>query len=421
MDSSFIIPQNPTAEALLLQPLAPLLDACAHRRDCPGISDAQWLRAGLSRVLHAAPSGRGFIQQFAHLFSDNLVHSLFFAALKSPRRLALCAEISAALARSMPANDDPFATIKALAGFDLYAADGHWHGAAAHDPLVDGHRRPAGHFYALNLRTRAARHLAAALDTSGHEHDMHAIKRLGAQTLRLDAKKGRKVVYAYDCAGIDFQLWHYWKHQAGIYFISRTKENMRLETIAEPPFDPNDPVNNGVLSDVLVATSQHVAVRLIHYQDPASGEEFEFITSEYTLPPGLIAFIHKRRWDIEKVFDAFKNKFGQTRAWATGMTARAMQAHFLCLAHNLLLLFEQHMESGLGVANQAEQHRRRQRLAQQQESARLRCMELPPLVARCQRPTQTSLKLIRLLRSFYYTTLPLGRFLALLSRSYASL
>jgi hypothetical protein len=103
------------------------------------------------------------------------------------------------------------------------------------------------------------------------------------------------------------------------------------------------------------------------------------------------------------------------------MTARAMQAHFLCLAHNLLLLFEQHLERGHDVANQAEQRRRGERLAQQQQSARLRRMELPPLIARCQRPTQTSLKLIRLLRSFYYTKLPLASFLALLTRSYASL
>jgi len=372
-------------------------------------------------VLHAVQSGRGFIQQFAHLLPVNLFHSLFFAALKSRRRLELCAEISATLARSMPACDDPFAHIKALECFELYAADGHWHGAAPHDPLLDGRRWAAGHFYALNLRTRAAHHLTAALDTSKHEHDMHALKRLGADALRQGAQKGRKVLYAYDCAGIDFQLWHHWKHQAGIYFISRSKENMRLETIAENPFDPSDPVNRGVLSDVLTATSQHVAVRLIHYKDPATGEEFEFITSEYTLPPGLIAFIYRRRWDIEKAFDVFKNKLGQTRAWATGLIARAMQAHFLCLVHNLLLLFERQLENEHGLANHAEQCRRQQRLARQQHAARLRRMELPPLLARCQRPTQTSLKLIRLLRSFYYTKLPLASFLVLLARSYASL
>jgi hypothetical protein len=196
---------------------------------------------------------------------------------------------------------------------------------------------------------------------------------------------------------------------------------MRPETIAENPFDPADPTNRGVLSERLVATSQHVAVRLIYYQDPATGEVFEFITSEYTLPPGLIAFIYKRRWEIEKVFDVFKHKPGQTRAWAAGLIARAMQAHFLCLAHNLLLLFERQLESEHGVSNQAEQRRRRQRLAQQQHAARLRGRKLPPLLARGQRLTQTSLKLLRLLRSFYYIKLPPGRFPALLARSHASL
>jgi hypothetical protein len=44
------------------------------------------------------------------------------------------------------------------------------------------------------------------------------------------------------------------------------------------------------------------------------------------------------------------------------MTARAMQVHFLCLAHNLLLLFEARLAREHDVANQAEQHRRRQRL-----------------------------------------------------------
>jgi hypothetical protein len=131
--------------------------------------------------------------------------------------------------------------------------------------------------------------------------------------------------------------------------------------------------------------------------------------------------IYRRRWDIEKAFDTFKNKLGQARAWATGMTARAMQAHFLCLARNLLLLFERYLENEHGVANLAGQRRRQQRLAQQQHSARLRHMQLPPLVTRCQRLTQTSLKLIRLLRSFYHTKLPLPPFLALLTRSYAFL
>lgn len=77
-----------------------------------------------------------------------------------------------------------------------------------------------------------------------------------------------------------------------------------------------------------------VMMRRVTYRDPATGGVFRFITGEMTLPPGLIAFLYKMRWDIEKTFDEKKTKLGVKRAWATTPTARCRQAHFVCLAHN---------------------------------------------------------------------------------------
>jgi hypothetical protein len=53
---------------------------------------------------------------------------------------------------------------------------------------------------------------------------------------------------------------------------------------------------------------------------------------------GLFAFVplcehFHRRFQV-------KNKLGETKAWASSATAKAMQAHFLCLAHNLMILCE---------------------------------------------------------------------------------
>ena len=59
---------------------------------------------------------------------------------------------------------------------------------------------------------------------------------------------------------------------------------------------------------------------------------------ECTLPPGVIAHLCRLRWEIKKVFDEFKNKLGETQAWASSANAKTMQAHFLCMAHNLILL-----------------------------------------------------------------------------------
>jgi hypothetical protein len=60
------------------------------------------------------------------------------------------------------------------------------------------------------------------------EHDMPALKRQDTLTLRQGAAKGSKVLYVWDRAGIDFPQWFKWK-ESGIYFLSREKENMKLE------------------------------------------------------------------------------------------------------------------------------------------------------------------------------------------------
>jgi hypothetical protein len=69
--------------------------------------------------------------------------------------------------------------------------------------------------------------------TRGPFRDLHALKRLDNQTLRQTAPKGRKVLYVWDKAGINFMQWFKWKHTAGIYFISREKENMDLSENAQ--------------------------------------------------------------------------------------------------------------------------------------------------------------------------------------------
>jgi hypothetical protein len=51
-------------------------------------------------------------------------------------------------------------------------------------------------------------------------------------------------------------------------------------------------------------------------------------------PPGLIAEIYRKRWDIERLFDETKTKLGEHKAWASSATAKQAQALFLCMAHN---------------------------------------------------------------------------------------
>ena len=116
---------------------------------------------------------------------------------------------------------------------------------------------------------------------------------------------------------------------------------------------------------------------------------FSFLTSEYTLPPGVIAHLcrpvrlrsgHPLRWEIEKTFDELKNKLGETKAWASSATAKAMQAHFLCLAHNLMILCEAELARVHGVRNEAEITRRAHRLEKEEKRLAKENLALPLLV-----------------------------------------
>ena len=62
-------------------------------------------------------------------------------------------------------------------------------------------------------------------------------------------------------------------------------------------------------------------------------------------------------------YDELKSKLGETKAWATTANAKTMQAHFLCIAHNLMIRCESELEREHGVRNEAELTRRAARLA----------------------------------------------------------
>lgn len=124
----------------------------------------------------------------------------------------------------------------------------------------------------------------ALADTSGtrkREHDTRALKRLEIETLRQSAPKGRKVIYVWDRAGIDFFQWFEWKHIGGIYFISREKKNMYPLIIGELYYDKKNPVNKGVQKYQIIGTSAGVMMHRVVYKCPVSGESYHFDKPEY--------------------------------------------------------------------------------------------------------------------------------------------
>ena len=409
----------------LIQPLIGLIERCNEKRKCNALTDHEWIKTGLLRILSQEPSGRAFLQKISDSGGSDIKRSLFFETLKSKRRLKLCRDVSLSLyekTRSGDSQSDPFAGFGVLDEYDIHAGDGHYHEAPVHDERKDGKKYPTQHFYSVDLRSHALRHLALA-DTSGtrkREHDTRALKRLDIETLRQSAPKGRKVIYVWDRGCIDFYQWFKWKHLGGIYFVSREKGNMDGMVVGELYYDKNDPVNKGVLKYQIVGCSAGVLMHRVVYKCPLSGNVYRFITSmNKTIPPGLIAFLYKCRWDIEKIFDEIKNKLAEKKAWATSDVAKEMQAQFVCIAHNLMLILESCIEKE-GIVNYIENNRRSTRLKEVLANRKAGEKKLPDFLTQPKRATQRSVKYIRWLRNHLFMDTSWQKALGPLQRIYAA-
>ena len=390
------LPSTTVAQACF-HPLAGLAAASPHARTCPEFSDADCLHLGVQRVLETSASGRGFLQEHGVRFAHTPGHSNYFAALHSPRRRDVLRAVNLALvAAANPTLHDRLAAIPELAAYECFAQDGHWHKAAAHDPRHAGTKMAVGHFYSLNLRTHTLRHLATGEGL--HEHDMSVLKRLKLKGLRQGVPQGKRVLIVYDKAGIDFDYWKRCRHECAVYFLSRVKENMVFDVIANVPWAAADLRNHGVTADRRVRTQEGHRLRIIAYTDPQTGKAYEFLTNELDLPAGVLVEWYRRRWEAEKVFDEIKNKLGEKKAWATSLIAKEAQAQLIAITHNLLLLYEQVLETQHGVTNQAEDQRR----AKQNQVAAQKCAAaghlLSTLMQQARRTTQRSVKFVRWVR-----------------------
>jgi hypothetical protein len=421
MHNSFVShPVTDSVNELFYRPLHEVFPALENRYPCPELNDELWLRIGIERVLHALPSGRAFLQEHALRFEQLPKVSNYFESLKSARRADLAeeaAQMVCALAEAcLP---DRLANIPELARYEVFALDGHWLRGASHDPREAAGKEATGHFYSLNLRHHTLRHLSVS--EYAHENDMHALKRLQPKRLRHGTPKGRRTLIIYDRAGIDFDFWGRCRKECGIYFVSRVKQGMSLEYLCEAEWDRADPRNEGVIQDRRVHTTKSQLLRVVHYQEPVTGQEFEFLTNESDLPPGVIAELYHRRWDIEKVFDELKNKLGQRQSWSSHPEGKRAQGQLVALTHNLLCLTAVQLESDHGLRHEAEDRRSARRAEQAEESAAEHGRTVSKLLKMTREATVHSVKFIRWLRGCLQSGATVADAVPILARSYARL
>ena len=127
------------------------------------------------------------------------------------------------------------------------------------------------------------------------------------------------------------------------------------------------------------------------------------------------------RWNIEKVFDEFKKKHGEIKAWASSAPAKSIRAQFLCLTRNLLHLFDSLVLKPQAVKNHAEDKRREQRFAKTKSKVQEKGGVFPCLVELLQHGTQINPKFIRWIRYHFNSSTSCWLALDSLRKLYAKL
>ncbi|MCZ7636107.1 MAG: transposase [Verrucomicrobia bacterium] len=307
-----------------LSPALELLPTLEHYRQDLDYSDAEFLTLGVRRINTYHPSGRSFLQSVRQCEVSDVSLKAYFGACRSRRRLKLAHELNTAVSWQLRVPSDRFAAFPELHGRDILALDGHDIRHGSHEPAALTRRGESKvpdtltGVFLRDLRTGGARVLT---QTHGHQHEWAAVKACPWEGLPL-ATGGPGHDPGDRSGGGGLRLPAGRQVQGGFTVITRTKENLVVRESRPLSWDRKYPPNQGVLSDERVWFSEAGEFRRIRYRDPESGTVYELLTTEFHLPPGIIAQIYRLRWDIEKFFDVCENLLAEARAWGAGRCRR---------------------------------------------------------------------------------------------------
>lgn len=411
--------ENTTLNHTFFAPIEHVYTYSEKQYACTSISDLDYAKLGILRCLSKATTGNEFIQDHNLESAENYDVSHFFKALKSKRRLANLTSLNLLLKSITKEHlPDAFAHCHELDNFDIYAGDGHYQHAACFDPKIGGRKRATGHFFRVDLRNHHLDYINLEKPDWGKKkkHDAKIIKEADPLALRNHAPKGRKVIYCWDKACIDYQQWAKLKHNSGVYFVTQEKSNSAAERMSNDLHDTSDPRNEDIQSDHLAGAGGHTMRRII-YRDPRDKKVYTYITNELTLPAFALVLIYKHRWDEEKIFYQLKSKFNERKSWASSDEAKQAQAIFECLAHNLTVLLESTIIKQEGITDEVESCKKKGRepYRKNREGKLLKTAQ-NYIGTAIQRATHRTQRFIRWLRHQIYKKLPWRESIELLAQ-----
>jgi len=314
-----------TDKTVFAELLSPVERVLARVRSAQGLgrtlSMSDFIALGVLRHLQGMGTLREQVQTLLHLdpapgARAPLARSTWSDALCSAARLGVLKEtLPGLVADAAAVLPDRLADIPGLGTRPVRAIDGTYQEESAHfrrcTPKEGGEDNPKGHALLSFYNLRLGFPEDARVETrSRHETGILRDYDRSPQALTQE----RQTLFLVDRAFIDARFWDAKKAKRAITIITRMKANLRIDS-TEGLGVAADPVNAGVQRDlrVMLASSPE-PWRLIAYRT-RRGHVVEFLTNDFDLQPGLVAFLYSRRWEEEKCFDTWKNDFSQAKAW----------------------------------------------------------------------------------------------------------
>jgi hypothetical protein len=168
---------------------------------------------------------------------------------------------------------------------------------------------------------------------------LHDVKALDALLIEPGA------FYLIDRGYLDFKrLFRF--QQAAAFFVTRLKDNTRYRVIQSQKVDKS----TGVLCDqIITLTGTHSPsdyperLRRVKYRDPETGNVYEFLTNNFTLPALVIAQLYKQRWQVELFFKWIKQHLRIKAFFGVSENAVRIQVWTALSAYLLLAIIKKRL------------------------------------------------------------------------------